>query len=248
FGGFERILQHVRAEAIGIADDFQRFTRAQLPLESEQAAVAVHEVQRFTRAQIIQRVLEPREVANGGEIGEIELQAAENAVERVVARNDDLDGGGAEIDREQRRLSREGRGRGRGRCNRLGAGFWNELRRRSGSGRVGRGLEPGPRQQGASAQLQKAYAGDTACGKRPLQAHFASVSPVRSGPKLATVPEPQSRGQFGARRTKTCVNKERPSSGSTPNDPGLRRRGKKPFENRGRSAAAPPAKKTMTER
>ncbi len=88
---FERVFQHFGAEAFFVADHAQRFARAQLALEAEQRAVAMDEMECFAGTQLVEATLEARQVAQRGEVRKIELQAAKNAVERVVVTDDDFD-------------------------------------------------------------------------------------------------------------------------------------------------------------
>src|SRR5262249_2993453 len=101
--------------------------------------------------------LEPRKSAERSEVGHVQLQASEDAVERVVAAHDDVDGG----ERELRPIEAGGaggphRGAGRGRgsggrgarcrphlpgaCGRGGAGGWGGAGGGAGGGaREGKG-------------------------------------------------------------------------------------------------------------
>ena len=56
----------------------------------------MQELERLAGSQLVEAGLQAGQAAHRGEVGEIEFQAAENAVERVVAADDHFDGGGAE--------------------------------------------------------------------------------------------------------------------------------------------------------
>ena len=84
-------MQHVRLEAGRAANHLQGLALIQAALESEQLPVLVRQAQRLPGTQAVQSGAQAREAAQGGKVGEVELQASENAVQRVVVGDDYVD-------------------------------------------------------------------------------------------------------------------------------------------------------------
>ena len=79
-------------EAIRVASHLESFAVGQFALEPDELAVAMHEAQQFARLQPIDLAPQLRQIAQRREIGEIQFEAAEQAIHRVVAADDHLDG------------------------------------------------------------------------------------------------------------------------------------------------------------
>ncbi len=92
----QRIFQHVGAEPVALPRDFQSLGVVQAALETDQRAVPMHEVQGLARSQAVQVGAQPRQGAQERQVGQIELEATEDPIERVIRPDDDVDGGSAE--------------------------------------------------------------------------------------------------------------------------------------------------------
>ena len=88
----QRILNEVGGKPRGHAAHLESFGLAEPPLEAEQLAVPVRQVQRFAGVQRVEARAHAGEHPHGGQICQAQFQTAEDAVQRVVARDDDVDG------------------------------------------------------------------------------------------------------------------------------------------------------------
>ena len=89
---FERILEDVTAEAVGVAGHFQCLAVRQLAFESDELAAAMHEAQQFAGLQSIDLAAKLGQIPQARKVAEVQFEAAKELVHRVVAADDHLDG------------------------------------------------------------------------------------------------------------------------------------------------------------
>ena len=96
--GLERVLDDVRAEAVLGAGHRERRRLVDAPRERLDLAVQVRQLDDVARADHVEALADVREAAQFREIRELQLHAAEDLVERVIAADrdgDELEGRGA---------------------------------------------------------------------------------------------------------------------------------------------------------
>ena len=86
----ERRLDHFETEAFVGARHREHFGFADAPSERLDQAFVVNQRDRIANAQLIEPPLHPGHAADAGEVGQVQLQLAEDPVHRVVSAHDEF--------------------------------------------------------------------------------------------------------------------------------------------------------------
>jgi hypothetical protein len=89
------IFQHVAAEAIFSAGHLQRLAVGKFALQAHEFAVAMLEAKHFPGLELVDLAAQVRKVAKHGQVREVQLQLAEQAIHGVIAPDHHVDGGEA---------------------------------------------------------------------------------------------------------------------------------------------------------